>query len=126
MGGARGIFPVTLGIVFGVATAIATLDPAFKEQQRKKLEEAQAQGASSGSSTHDEDPSQSVPFATPSEDSRARDNSLEKQSTSNTTNSRIWSLLGFWAWDRGRTGSSSVTQEAIAQRDSDQTKQSSK
>lgn len=39
----------------------------------------------------------------------AGDNSLEEQSASYTTKSRLWPLLGFWAWEKGRTGSSSPT-----------------
>lgn len=122
MSRARGFFPVALASVFGVATAIATLNPAFKEQQRKKLEEAQAQDSSSSGSAQDGDAIRSVPLINAAASLPAGDNSLEEPSASYTTKSRLWSLLGFWAWERN----SANQKEATAQSDSDQLTHDSK
>ncbi|KAF2470612.1 uncharacterized protein BDR25DRAFT_286711 [Lindgomyces ingoldianus] len=89
------VLPIALAGVIGVATAVATFDPAFKAQQKKRLED-EYKSDIGAHPTMMNDGIPTIPQAQP-EDSADR--------TSGVASSRLSSMLGLWAWKRNQDGS---------------------
>ncbi|KAL9121323.1 MAG: hypothetical protein Q9187_002123 [Circinaria calcarea] len=91
MGNVRGIFPLFLATTFGILNGIAVFGPAFKDQQRQKLEDEQKDVAIA----HDQDVTkldgvQKVEAAPISEDIPAPGTSSTSPGPSR------WSITRFW------------------------------
>ncbi|OCK83229.1 hypothetical protein K432DRAFT_190878 [Lepidopterella palustris CBS 459.81] len=105
----KSLFPIVLATMLGVATATVTLDPAFKEQQLKKMEESQKENISPTVTSPPGALSQTVQSQV--EQSRVEESKGANLDDSKNSGSRLWSALGLWAWEKGSMGSSPASRK---------------